>query len=241
MSDNLFMERIEEYSKSALSVVASGIIDGVINSENVSTALVGTDFLGEPISDCVKELKCVNDYFNSDFGSKSDTNMKKIIAGAAVLAKHTGVLLMPKEAMQPEAIAAVVDEGLNQMKVAHKVATAVLDADMAVDKLTDFAVARVATAIDKVVPMVKVVADQAVEKYTPKVVNAVCSAVEKMCPPAVAVTAVVRTCTPYITQATKTIVRKGIDIVASASKKVLQSVASGVKTFGKKLTSFLFG
>lgn len=235
------MEKIEEYSKGALSIVAGDVIDGIINSENVSTALVGTDFLAEPISDCVKDLKCVNEYFNSDFGSKSDTDMKKIIASAAVLAKHVGVLPLPKETMQPVAIAAVVDEGLNQVKVAHKVATGVIDADEAVDKLVDFAVARVSTAIDNVVPKVKAIADQAVEKYTPVAVNAVCSAVESVFPSAAPVTTVVRTCTPYITQATKTVVRKGIDIIASASKKALASVGSKVKSLGRKLTLFLFG
>lgn len=235
------MERIEEYSKGALSTTAGSIIDGVINSENVSTALVGADFLTEPISDCVKDLKCVNDYFNSDFGSKSDTNMKKIIASAAVLAKHTGVLQLPKEAMHPVAIAATVDEGLNQMKVAHKVATGVIEADKAVDKLVDFAVARVATAIDNAVPKVKELADKAVEVYTPKVVNAVCGAVEKVCPPMVVVTSVVRSCSPYITRTTKEIVRKGIDIVASVSKCALASMAPKVKSLGRKLTSFLFG
>lgn len=235
------MEKIEEYSKGALSIVAGDIIDGIINTENVSTALVGTDLLSNPISDCVKDLNCVNEYFNSDFGSKSDTDMKKIIASAAVLAKHTGVLPLPKETMPPVAIAAVVDEGLNQIKVAHKVATGVIDADEAVDKLVDLAVARVATAIDNAVPKIKALADQAVEKYTPKVINAVCSAVEQMFPEAAPVTTVVRTCTPYITQATKTIVRKGIDIVASASKKALASVATKAKSFGRRVKAFLFG
>ena len=235
------MERIEEYSKSALSSVAGNIIDGIINSENVSTALVGADFLAEPIAECAKELKCVNEFFNSDFGSKSDTDMKKILAGAAVLAKHIGVLPLPKELQQPAAIAAAVDEGLNQMKVAHKVAVGVIEADEAIDKLVDFAVARVAAAIDNAVPKIKMLADQAVEKYTPMVINMVCSAIEEMCPPAAAVTTMVRSFSPYITTVAKKAVRKGIDIVASTSKKVLAVVATGVKTLGKKAKSFLFG
>lgn len=235
------MDRIEEYSQDTLSTIAGNIVGGIINSENVSTLLVEDDFLKNPISDCLKDMQCVNESLNSDFGSKSEINIKKLIAGAAVLAKHTNVLPIPKESMSPVAIAAAVDEGLSQLKVAHKVDVGELDAEDAVDKLVDFAVARTAEAIDNAVPRIKEIADVTVEEYTPKVINLVCSAVEKMYPPATTVTTVVRGLTPYITKVTKTGVRNGIEKLASIAKKTLVKVAPKIKNFGTKLLQKLFG
>lgn len=240
------MERNEFdcYDKDNLSVVAAKTVRTSVAKTTVDTMQTTQELAKEELLKTIKELQSVVKALDSDFNSQQEQKLKKVVAAAAVVAKHAGTLpkqMEPKK-MNPVAIASVADEGVNKLKTAYKVGSGQMTADEAIDKLVDYGAARVTSAIDKAVPAIKEAADKLVEKATPIIVNTACNAVEKVFPPAKVITPVVRSATPYITEKAKTYVRKGIDIVASYTKKAVKVVAekvkSTVKSVAKSVCSF---
>ena len=233
------MEKILEYSMDSLSAFVSNLFGRTMEAENISSVLTEEELGNEKQETSpVEEYRCVQDFFDSDFGTENDSTLKKIVAAATVVAKHLNEEEVPNNSF---AIASMVDEGLNKLKVAQKVAANAIDADDAVDKLVDLAVARVSTAIDEATSVVKEAIDGVVETTVPAAVETACAWLENAFPPSRFVTPIVRTVTPYITEKTRQIVRNGIDIVASAAIEVIKSVTPTVKEWGKKLMSFVFG
>lgn len=232
------MEKILEYSQECIAKVAGKLESGINTAQNVSSALNGTALEQLMPTETIKELQCVVDYFDADLGSSQDANLKKIVAAAAVLAKHNNVLADVVLPDQPVAIAAAVDEGLNQAKVAYKVGQGVLDVDAAIDTLVDYGAARICASIDMALPAIKAGAEKAVELVTPKVINAICTAVE-VYPPARYVTPFIRACAPYCTEKVKTAVAKGIEKVTPYVKKAVEVAATKVKTVGHNVTHWL--
>lgn len=239
------MEKIEEYSKDSLSRFATSLIDTTIDVENVTPILIEdtvSDAVTGPVKKAVKTYKSIEESLESDFCSKKDSNMKKIMAAAAVIAKHTGTLPVDTEKeITPISIASSVDEGLNQMKAAYQVAAGMLTEGEAIDKLVDMGTARLSEAIDKAVPEIKEAADTLLDKAIPSAVEAACAWAENAFPPSRFVTPIIRTVTPYLTEKAKDYVKKGIDVIATGAKKVVANVATKVKIIGKKLFEKVFG
>ena len=131
----------EEYSKDFLSRFATTAIDNTIEVENVTPIIIEdtvTNDIVDSVKEAVKKYESVEEFLKSDFNSIEDSNMKKIMATAAVISKHAGTLPIDAEKeMTPMSIASSVDEGLNQMKAAYQVAAGMLTGGEVIDKLVD--------------------------------------------------------------------------------------------------------
>ena len=237
------MVSFDKYNRDSLSLHVARLFDLNRGKYSINTIKVRQKLpsLVQPTPN-VKASKIINEHLTSCFGSEQENKAKKIVAAAAVIAKHKKVLPHADVLTTPLAIASAADESMVRMKTAFKVGTGEMTVNEAVDKVVDYAAARTCAAIDRVVPTVKKIAEKAVEKVTPVVVNTVCSVVEKVCPPATVITTMVRNSTPYITETAKTVVNKGMEACAHYAKKAVtygaEKAKSVIKSGIKKIISW---
>ena len=175
-----------------------------------------------------KESPFLNRYLDSPLRSTVDTSVKKTMAVAVAIAKKRGIAT-PVAAKTPMELASTVDEGITRMKVAYQYGKGRLSSTKAAEEFIDRTAARVVAFTDKVI-----------EKGVPIVADAVVNAVTKVFPPAKVIAPVVKAAVPFVTKAIKTVVRKGVEVIANVAKTVVK-VVSGVKKIGKKIWNFLFG
>ena len=233
------MEQFKEYNKEILDKLAGFVENKVQNAQCISCGLVGEEFSEVVPLESMQEFGCVSNFFNAGFNDNEDKNLKKIIAACGIFAKNEGVISLPEKFDTPFAIAAAVDEGLNQAKIAYKVAVGEIDVDEVLDNFIDFGAARACAAIDMAVPFIKQYAELGVEKAVPMIVDAICMAVEVAYPSATTIMEFLKGFTPFITEKVKVVVKKGIDIVAPYAKDAVKLIADNLKVVGHKVTNWI--
>lgn len=175
----------------------------------------------------IREFKCVKDFLDLPMNDKKEAVLKKLFATAVVAADNSGALsvALPDS---PLAVASMVDDGLNRLKVAYKTSVGEMDSVDAVDALIDSAAVRTMAVMDKVV-----------EKGMPVVIDKVCVAVATAYPPARSVVLVIKACEKYITQGTRVAVRKGIQTLQRVAKPIVKKVVTRVRSVAKMVRNIL--
>lgn len=215
----------------------------VLDLKNKSNTLNILSSVTNAIDDTapIKDFEVVKNYFDSSLTSEEDKNIKKIAMAATLLAKQNNVLPDTLKDLSTEQIFGVVDESLNQAKVAYQYAEGVFESkDDAIEQLLDAAAARVKTLIDNAIPAIKQFADIAVEEYIPQAVDALADAIASAFPAAQPATEFIKNFSPFIAQKVKPLVRKGIDILGDYAKTAIDAVANTAKTAAKRFTDWLF-
>lgn len=192
----------------------------------LQSLLVGEESQKEE-SPLIREFKCVKDFLRLPMNDKKETVLKKLFATAVVAANNSGALsvALPDS---PLAVASMVDEGLNRLKVAYKTSVGEMDSVDAVDALIDSAAVRTMTVMDKVV-----------EKGMPVVIDKVCVAVATVYPPARSVVPVIKACEKYITQGARVVVRKGIQTLQRVAKPIVRKAVTKVRSVARSLLNIL--
>ena len=176
----------------------------------------------------LKEIKCVNDFFEEPLNSPKDTSLKKVVAAAIIAGAEKGILPFDLPNKRPEAIAAIVDTGLSRAKIAYKAENGSLDLIEAVDKLIDMTAARIMTVLDKII-----------DKSQPIVIAAISRVISMVYPPAVIICPVVASVISKAKPVVKEIVRKGINIISTNAKVFVRVAAKAVSTVGNKVLNWL--
>lgn len=87
-------------------------------------------------------------YFASGLGDITDSNFKKVVVTAVEIAKKKQLLPNAMNNVSTIEMATIVDQGLTNIKVAHKVETGELEPIAAIEYLIDRTAARVKTVIE---------------------------------------------------------------------------------------------
>jgi hypothetical protein len=175
----------------------------------------------------LKEFKCVKDFFESPLYDKKETNLKKIFSAGIILGMEKGILPFSIE-KTPSSIAATIDAGLDNAKIAYKVAIGDIDVIEAVDHLIDNAAAKTITIADKII-----------DKGAPIVITKLTQALTKIFPPAKILTPIINEVTNRATPVIKKVVYTGINLVASYTKDIVRTAARVVVNIGKKVSNWI--
>ena len=194
----------------------------------LQSLLIGENLSTEEIP-FIKEFKCVQKFFDSPIFAKEETSFKKVFATGIIAAIDKGILPFHIE-KAPEAIAATIDTGLTQAKIAYMLDKGAIDAIDAADILIDKTAARMTTLADKVI-----------EKGVPIVAHKITQIAVRIFPPAIVVAPIIETVVNRATPLIKAFVHKGIEKVASVAKTVVRKVAQTAVKIGKKITNWIFG
>lgn len=192
----------------------------------LQSLLVGEELQKEELP-LIREFKCVKDFLDLPMNDKKETVLKKLFATAVVAANNSGALAVALPD-SPMAVASIVDEGLNRLKIAYKTSVGEMDSVDAVDALIDSVAVRTMTVMDKVV-----------EKGMPVVIDKVCVAVATVYPPARSVIPVIKACEKYITQTARVAVRKGIQTLQRVAKPIVKKVVTRVRSVAKRVLNIL--
>ena len=192
----------------------------------LQSLLVGEELQKEELP-LIREFKCVKDFLDLPMNDKKETVLKKLFATAVVAAKNSGALAVALPD-SPMAVASMVDEGLNRLKIAYKTSVGEMDSVDAVEAIIDSVAVRTMTVMDKVV-----------EKGMPVVIDKVCEAVAMAYPPARSVVPLVKACERYITHAARVAVRKGIQTLQRVAKPIVREAVSRVRFVAKKVLNIL--
>lgn len=192
----------------------------------LQSLLVGEELQKEELP-LIREFKCVKDFLDLPMNDKKETVLKKLFATAVVAAKNSGALAVALPD-SPMAVASMVDEGLNRLKIAYKTSVGEMDSVDAVDALIDSVAVRTMTVMDKVV-----------EKGMPILIDKVCVAVAAAYPPARTVVPIIKACERYIAGAARVAVRKGIMTMQRVAKPIVREAVSRVRSVAKRVLSIL--
>lgn len=191
----------------------------------LQSLLLGNELTSEEIP-YIKEFKCVNEFFNSPLNDKKEMDFKKLFAAAIIFAKEKGFLPFDIPCSEEE-IATLIDNGLTRAKVAFQQAAGLLDDEEAIESLIDRAAARLIAQIDNVVEVGLPIVAEKISEYL------------WAHPKTAWLAPIVETVLPYAAPYVSSAIKKGINEIAKASKKVVVNVVQIVKKVGPKLQTIL--
>lgn len=157
------------------------IFDGNLNKINALKSLLLGHELGAADINQLKEFKIVKEFLDLPFNDKREVVLKKLFAVAVNIAIKNKAFPIELKDTSSVAIASMIDEGLNRVKVAYLSSVGQMDVIEATEVLIDRTAARAVAVIEK-----------AVDKAGPLILNKVCSVVEAAYPQTKPVVAIVR-------------------------------------------------
>lgn len=154
---------------------------------------------------------------------KEDANRKRIIATAIIKGIREGAI----ESMSAPDIASLIDEGITRMTVAHQVGDGQMDSVEAMDVLIDHAAVRVITIADDLITKVEkgllkksdIIADTLVDQAATGL-----KVLASAFPPTRVLVPFIDTIAQYIKPIVRTVVKKGITIIANVARTVVKKV-----------------
>lgn len=170
------------------------------------------------------------------------TERRRTIATAIINGIREGAI----GPMPASGIASLIDEGVTRMTVAHQVGVGQIDAMDAMDVLIDHAAARVVTIADDLITKVEkgllkksdIIADTLVDRAA-----AGLTAIATAFPPTRALAPFIDTAAQYIKPIVRTVVKKGISIVANLArtvvKKVIPTLTEPIKKMGRAFKNWV--
>lgn len=202
--------------------------DGNINKINALKSLLLGHELGAENINQLKEFKIVKEFLDLPFNDKREVILKKLFAVAVNIAIKNKTFPIEMKDTSPSAIASMIDEGLNRVKVAYLSSMGKMDVIEAAETLIDRTAARVVAVIEK-----------AVDKAGPLIIGKLCSVVEAAYPQTKPVMAIVRASEKIIIEKTKVVIRKGIEILASSAKAIVKHNVPLLKKVSQKVKSLI--
>lgn len=202
--------------------------DGNINKINALKSLLLGHELGVDNINQLKEFKIVKEFLDLPFNDKREVILKKLFAVAVNVAIKNKAFPIEMKDTSPSAIASMIDEGLNRVKITYLSSMGKMDVIEAAEALIDRTAARVVAVIEK-----------AVDKAGPLIIGKVCSVVEAAYPQTRPVMAIVRASEKVIIEKTKVVIRKGIEILASSAKAIVKQNAPLLNKVSQKVKSLI--
>ena len=202
--------------------------DGNINKINALKSLLLGHELGVDNINQLKEFKIVKEFLDLPFNDKREVILKKLFAVAVNVAIKNKAFPIEMKDTSPSAIASMIDEGLNRVKIAYLSSMGKMDVIEAAEALIDRTAVRVVAVIEK-----------AVDKAGPLIIGKVCSVVEAAYPQTRPVMAIVRASEKVIIEKTKVVIRKGIEILASSAKAIVKQNAPLLNKISQKVKSLI--
>jgi hypothetical protein len=176
----------------------------------------------------LREIKCVNDFFEEPLDSPKATSLKKIVAMAIIAGSEKGILPFDLPNTNPETIAAIVDTGLTHAKISYLVAKGSLDLIEAMDKLIDMTASRTIAVLDKVI-----------DKHLPIVISVIRQTIERVFPPAKIICPVIEQFIYKAKPIIKEAVHKGVRIISINAKVLVKEAAKSIAKVGRKVLDWL--
>lgn len=202
--------------------------DGNLNKINALKSLLLGHELGAADINQLKEFKIVKEFLDLPFNDKREVILKKLFAVAVNIAIKNKTFPIELKDTSSVAIASMIDEGLNRVKVAYLSSIGQMDVIEATEALIDRTAARTVAVLEK-----------AVEKAGPLIIDKICTAIESAYPQTKPVMAIVRSSEEIIIEKTKVVIRKGIEILASSAKIIVKQNAPLLNKISQKVKSLI--
>ena len=202
--------------------------DGNLNKINALKSLLLGHELGAADINQLKEFKIIKEFLELPFNDKREATLKKLFAVAVNIAIKNKTFPIELEDNSPSAIASIIDESLNRVKVAYLSSIGQMDVIEAAEALIDRTAARVIAVLEK-----------AIDKAAPLIIDKVCTAIEAAYPQTKPVMTIIRASEKVIVEKTKEIIKKGIDMIASSAKAIVKQNAPLLKKVSQKVKSLI--
>lgn len=211
--------------------VIKNVAEAIHDESLIITSTIPGDIIETNVDNALRNFEHIKDFIDCAFGSQEETNMKKLFAKAVVIAQDQGVLPpalagLPKD---PVAIASLVDESLIRIKTAAMVDAGKLYPEEALNVIIDHTAARL-----------KATSDILVSKGISIATEAVIQTVSYVFPPVQMVAPAIHTFTQQCVPTIQKAVRKGINLVTSAAKKVVKKIGVQAIEKAQKVTRSVF-
>jgi hypothetical protein len=194
----------------------------------IQSLIIGKELDTQKDIPALKEIKCLNTFFEEPLNSLKETPLKKIFATATIAGMQKNILPFQIKDKTPEAIAATIDTGLTRAKIAYKTATGSLTPLEATDKLIDTLAARTVTVLDKVI-----------DKGAPIVAAEISKKIAQRFPPAKFIRPVIEHVIINATPKIKEFVHKGVGIAALGAKTLVREKTKNVAKVGQRILEML--
>lgn len=206
---------------------AKNVCEGSTKYSALQSLLLGESVEQEDIP-LLREFKCVQEFLDLPMNDPKEGELKKLFAGAVTVAAESGVLPFDLPNNTAEGIASVVDEGLNRVKTAFKVATGEISFEEAADAMIDRAAARAVALVDFAL-------DNDVAG------NAIANVATAIYPPAEALRPIIVATVQHTAPEIKTVVHTVVPKIASAAKTGVREAIPIIKEVGKEVLKAIFG
>lgn len=203
-------------------------LDGNINKLNALNSLLLGYELGEEDINQLKEFKIIQEFLDLPFNDKREVKLKKLFAIAVNVAIKNNVFPIELKDTSSYAIASMIDEGLNRLKVAYLSSVGVMDVIEAAEALIDRTAARVLAILEKTV-----------EKAVPLVLDKVCTVIESAYPRTKPIMIIIRASEKVIIEKTKILIRKGVEMISSSAKGIIKQNVHLLKKISQKVKSLI--
>ena len=141
------MAQMDENIINAAVETAATVCEVSTKYSALQSSLLGESVEQEEIP-LLREFKCVQEFLDLPMNDPKEGELKKLFAGAVTAAAESGVLPFELPNNSAEGIASLVDDGLNRVKTAFKVATGEMNIEEAADTMIDRAAARAVALVD---------------------------------------------------------------------------------------------
>lgn len=179
----------------------------------------------------------ITEVLEAGSGSKQSSNLKKILAAAAIAKEQAQGTAASIDAT---ALAANIDNAATRVHAAYDVATGKKTAEEAVENILDRAAVYVVhiseEAIDKLTGTSKTLANVVVDKGLDRVVDIIGNAIAKKFPPARLAIPIVKTVVNAAKPAIRKVLHTGIDVLAGTAKTTIKSTISQAKSVITKVS-----
>lgn len=179
-------------------------------------------------AETISESPVVQDYIDGPL--TGNTAAKKLFAAAISIANDKGYISLPEKYSNPQSVAAIADKAVETIKLAHDVATGVMDEDEVIDY-----------GVKKAASWAKTAVDHLIDKGTPIVADRVTDAIVSVFPPFEVARPKVHEVAHFVAPKVKQFVHKGIDKIAEVAKPIIKETVKTVKTVAKKIWNVIFG
>lgn len=177
---------------------------------------------GVTVNDDIKKI--FNDYLASDFGSRQDSDMKKIFSAAVTVAADKGVLPFELPDKNGTTIASLVDLGLNRTKALYWEGSGIKDPVEIADALIDYEAARLTAVVNQVL---------GTEVGKELVAEAVADAIIAQFPPMASskpvIKSVVKSCAEPVRQAINSAIPKVAQYAKNAARQLIAKAKQTVR------------
>lgn len=181
---------------------------------------------GVTVNDDIKKI--FNDYLASDFGSRQDSDMKKIFSAAVTVAADKGVLPFELPDKNGTTIASLVDLGLNRTKALFWEGSGIKDPVEIADALIDYEAARLTAVVNQTL---------GTEAGKELVAETVADAIIAQFPPMASSKPVIKSVVKYCAEPVRQVINSAVPKVAQYAKNAARQLIVKAKQTVRQVLS----